>query len=75
MEELSNTPAAEQPQPEMTQEETMQQNPAGETATAPIEEKVAETTEPETSAEPEPVAEMQASRCVFARMEAAAMDM
>ena len=57
MEELSNTPAAEQPQPEMTQEETMQQNPAGETATAPIEEKVAETTEPETSAEPEPVAE------------------
>ena len=57
MEELSNTPAAEQPQPEMTQEETMQQNPAGETATAPNEEPVAETTEPETSAEPEPVAE------------------
>ena len=35
----------------------MQQHPAGETATAPIEEPVAETTEPETSAEPTPVAE------------------
>jgi hypothetical protein len=57
MEELSNNTAAENPQPEMTQEETMQQNPAGETATAPIEEPVAETTEPETTAEPEPVAE------------------
>ena len=57
MEELTNNTAAENPQPEMTQEETMQQHPAGETATAPIEEPVAETTEPETSAEPEPVAE------------------
>ena len=60
MEELSNTPAAENPQPEMTQEETMQQSPAGETATAPIEEEVAETAaEPaETAAEPaETVAE------------------
>ena len=57
MEELSNNTAAENPQPEMTQEETMQQHPAGETATAPIEEPVAETTEPETTAEPEPVAE------------------
>ena len=57
MEELSNNTAAENPQPEMTQEETMQQHPAGETATAPIEEPVAETTEPETSAEPTPVAE------------------
>lgn len=57
MEELSNNTAAENPQPEMTQEETMQQHPAGETATAPNEEPVAETTEPETSAEPEPVAE------------------
>ncbi|MBR4491787.1 MAG: DUF349 domain-containing protein [Bacteroidales bacterium] len=57
MEELSNNTAAENPQPEMTQEETMQQHPAGETATAPIEELVAETTEPETSAEPTPVAE------------------
>ena len=54
MEELTNTPAAENPQPEMTQEETMQQSPAGETATAPIEEEVAETmAEPaETMAEP-----------------------
>ena len=57
MEELSNNTAAENPQPEMTQEETMQQHPAGETATTPIEEPVAETTEPETSAEPTPVAE------------------
>ena len=60
MEELSNTPAAENPQPEMTQEETMQQNPAGETATAPIEEEVAETVaEPvEATAEETPTVEV-----------------
>ena len=63
MEELSNTPAAENPQPEMTQEETMQQNPAAETATATIEEKVAEEvaepaeTEPAAEKQPEEVAE------------------
>lgn len=60
MEELSNTTAAENPQMEMPQEST-QQIPTGEPATAPNEEPVAETVETETVAvtENEPAPESE----------------
>ena len=62
MEELSNTTPAENPQMEMPQEST-QQIPTGEPATAPIEEPVAETveTEPVAVTENEPENEPAAS--------------